>query len=285
MKTRIIAGLACTALVIALLFFMDTIALPIFLAILSGISVYELTKVAKVKLPMSILSIAVGVFIPFDVAYNLLDRIGITPVAAISVYFITLLIMMIKWNKDVKFEQVSMSLLSALAVPNALACWIKLYNWQFITDTRHVESHAVYLILFCAFCAWGTDTFAYFTGVFFGKHKMAPVISPKKTWEGAIGGVVFTAVANVILFLVFKHKFFSAPFTGWDWYAVIPVSVILSIISMFGDLSASVIKRNYGIKDYGNLIPGHGGVMDRIDSALFVLPTMYTIVSVINAIK
>ena len=285
MKTRIIAGLACAALVIALLFFMDTIALPIFIALLSGISVYELTKVAKVKLPMTILSIAVGIFIPFDVSYNLLDRIGITPVAAISVYFITLLIMMIKWNKDVKFDQVSMSLMSSLAVPNALSCWIKLYDWQFVTDTRHVESHAVYIILFAAFCAWGTDTFAYFAGVFLGKHKMAPVISPKKTWEGAIGGVLLTTVANVILFLAFKYKFFSAPFTGWDWYAVIPISIILSVISIFGDLTASVIKRNYGIKDYGNLIPGHGGVMDRIDSAIFVIPTMYVIVSVINAIK
>lgn len=284
MKTRIIAGLACAALFIALLFYMDTIALPIFAALLSGLSVYELTKVAKVKLPMTLISMAVGIFIPFDVSYNLLDRIGITPMAAITVYFITLLIMMIKWNKDVKFDQVSMSLMSSLAVPNAISCLIRLYDWQFVTDARHVESHAIYIIFTCAVCAWGTDTFSYFAGVFLGKHKMAPVISPKKTWEGAIGGVVLAAAMNVAVYFV-ASKFFSAPFTGWEWYAVIPISIILSVLSIFGDLSASVIKRNYGIKDYGNLIPGHGGVMDRIDSAIFVLPAMYAIVSVINALK
>ena len=284
MKTRIIAGLACAALFIALLFYMDTIALPIMVAIFSMIAVYELTKVAKVKLPMTILSMLVGAFIPFDVSYNLLDKIGITPVAAITVYFITLLIMMVKWNKEVKFEQVSMSLMSSLAVPNAAACLIKLYNWQFVTDARYVESHAIYIIFTCAVCAWGTDTFSYFSGVFFGKHKMAPVISPKKTWEGAIGGVLLAAAMNVAVYFV-ASRFFSAPFTGWEWYAVIPISIILSVLSIFGDLSASVIKRNYGIKDYGNLIPGHGGVMDRIDSAVFVIPAMYAIVSVINALK
>ena len=283
MKTRIIAGLICTALVITLLFFMDTPMLPILLAIASGISVYELSSVVKVKLPMKILSIAAGMFIPFDAAYGLLDKIGVTPMTALTVYFITMLIMMIMWNSEVKFEQVSMCLISSVAVPNAVSCWLRLYNWQFPGDTGHVEAHAVYMILFTAFCAWMTDTCAYFTGVCFGKHKMAPVISPKKTWEGAIGGVLLTAVINVILFLVYDKWFFGVPFNGWVWYEVIPISIILSVISIFGDLSASVIKRNYGIKDYGNLIPGHGGMMDRIDSAIFVFPAMYAIVNIINA--
>ncbi len=284
MKTRIIAGLVCAAAVIALLFFMDTVALPLFVALLSVISVYELNKVAKVKMPITVLSMAVGAFIPFNVAYDLLGKIGIPPMAALSVYFIALLIMMIKWNSEVKFDQVSMSLMASLAVPNAISCWIRLYNWQFANEAAHAESHAVYLILFAAFCAWFTDTCAYFSGVLLGKHKMAPVISPKKTWEGAIGGVLLTAVANVIIYFVFKKWFFSVPFTGWDWIEVIPISIVLSVISIFGDLAASVIKRNYGVKDYGNLIPGHGGVMDRIDSAIFVLPAMYAVVSIINVI-
>lgn len=285
MKTRIIAGLACAALVITLLFFMDTPALPIFVAILSGFSVYELNKVAKVKMPMTLLSMAVGIFIPFNVAYDLLGKIGITPMAALSVYFISLLIMMIKWNSEVKFDQVSMSLIASLAVPNAVSCWIRLYDWRFDNETVHAESHAVYIILFAAFCAWFTDTCSYFSGVLLGKHKMAPVISPKKTWEGAIGGVLLTAVANVIIYFVFKTWFFSAEFTGWGWIEVIPISIVLSVISIFGDLAASVIKRNYGVKDYGNLIPGHGGVMDRIDSAIFVLPAMYAVVSIINVLR
>lgn len=125
--------------------------------------------------------------------------------------------------------------------------------------------------------------FAYFTGVFFGKHKMTPVVSPKKTWEGAIGGVVLTAALNVGLYFVFAKKFFpDGSFFLWDWWAVIPISLVLSVISIFGDLSASVIKRNYGVKDYGKLIPGHGGIMDRFDSTLFVFPIMYGILSIIE---
>ncbi|MBR3835585.1 MAG: CDP-archaeol synthase [Clostridia bacterium] len=285
MKTRIIAGLICGGLVIALLCFMDTPALPIILSIASGICVYELCNVVKVNLPMKLVSIAAGMFIPFNVSYDILGKMGVTPMAALSVYFITLLIMMIKWNSKVRFDQVSMCLIASLAVPNAIACWARFYDWQFPGDTGYVESHAVYISLFFAFCAWLTDTGAYFAGVYLGKHKMSPVISPKKTWEGAIGGVLLTAVANIIMYFVFDKWFFSVPFNGWTWYEVVPISVVLSIISIFGDLSASVIKRNYGIKDYGNLIPGHGGLMDRVDSALFVLPAMYVIVSIINVIR
>lgn len=284
MKVRIIAGLACAALFVTLLFYMDTIALPIFVALLSGLSVYELSTVAKVTLPMKLLSMAVGIFIPFDVSYNLLDRIGITPMVALSAYFITLLIMMIKWNSKVKFDQVSMCLMASIAVPNALACLIRLYEWKFITDAAHVESHAIYLIFTCAVCSWGTDTYSYFSGVLFGKHKMSPVISPKKTWEGAIGGVFLATLMNVGVYFV-AEKFFSAPFTGWEWYTVIPISIAVCVIGIFGDLCASVIKRNYGIKDYGNLIPGHGGAMDRIDSAIFVLPAMYVVVNIVDILK
>ncbi len=285
MKTRIFFGLAYCIPVIAVLFFMDTWALPAFIAFVSGIAVYELNKVVHMKLPLMATSIAVGIFIPLNESYGLLEKLNVTPLTALTVYFIAMLIMMLKWHTSVRFEQVSMSLLASISVPNALTCWIRLYNLQYVFEDKYVESHVVYLILLAAFCAWGSDTFAYFVGVALGKHKMAPVISPKKTWEGAVGGVLIAAVANVMLFLVFKHKFFSVPFTDWDWYTVIPISIILSIVSIFGDLSASVIKRNYGIKDYGWIMPGHGGAMDRIDSLIFVLPTLYAIVSIINTIQ
>ena len=112
---------------------------------------------------------------------------------------------------------------------------------------------------------------------------MCPAISPKKTWEGAIGGVVLTAALNVGLYFVFAKKFFpDGHFFLWSWWAVIPISIILSVISIFGDLSASVIKRHFGVKDYGKMIPGHGGIMDRFDSMLFVFPIIYSILSIIE---
>lgn len=283
MKTRIISGVLYSALVIAILFFMNTPALAIFVALLSGIATYELTNVVKADLSVMIPSIAVASFIPFNVEYNLLDKINIQPLTALSVYVIAMLIIMVVRHEKNKFEQVAVAVFSSLAVPEALSCWIRLHDMPADFGGKYDASHSIYIILFAFFCAWLTDTFAYFAGVAFGKHKMTPVISPKKTWEGAIGGVLLTAAANIALYFIFKAKFFTTPFTDWEWYAIIPISIIISVISIFGDLSASVVKRNFGVKDYGWIIPGHGGVMDRFDSMVFVLPTMYAIVCIINA--
>lgn len=121
----------------------------------------------------------------------------------------------------------------------------------------------VWLILFTAFI---TDSAAYFTGYLIGKHKLAPKISPKKTIEGAIGGVV----GSVIVCGIFGYFAVPALFVH-----CIIIGFLGGIISQFGDLTASIFKRKMGIKDYGNLIPGHGGVLDRIDSVLFTAPLVY----------
>lgn len=283
MKTRVISGVCYAVLFVAVLFFMDTPVLPVFVALVSAVAVYELTKVAKISLPVSLMPIAVGAFIPFDVKYGLLRMINIEPLTALIFYTLFMLILMIALHSKVKFEQIAVAVFSSLAVPSALSCWIRLWELPNTFDGRYTQRHALFLILFAVFSSWLTDIFAYFTGVLFGKHKMTPVISPKKTWEGAAGGVLITAAANVGLFLIFQNKFFDAPFPALAWYAVIPLSMAFSVLSMLGDLSASVIKRNFGVKDYGWIIPGHGGVMDRFDSIIFVFPAVYAAVSVINA--
>lgn len=121
----------------------------------------------------------------------------------------------------------------------------------------------VWLVIITAF---GTDICAYFAGVTMGKHKLCPKISPKKTWEGAIGGILGSVILSGIFGLIFAK-------------ALLPhcliIGFIASIISMFGDLTASIFKRKMGIKDYGNLIPGHGGILDRFDSVLFTGPVIY----------
>ena len=283
MRTRIISGVCYAVVFVAVLFFMNTPVLPVFVALVSALAVYELTNVAKLSLPASLLPIAVGAFIPLNVRYGLLQRINIEPLTALIFYTLFMLILMIALHSKVKFEQIAVAVFSSLAVPSAMSCWIRLWELPTAFDGRYTQMHAVYLIMFAVFASWLTDIFAYFTGVFLGKHKMTPVISPKKTWEGAVGGVLITAAANVGLFFVFKAKFFDAPFPDFDWYAVIPLSMAFSVLSMLGDLSASVIKRNFGVKDYGWIIPGHGGVMDRFDSMIFVFPAVYAAVSVINA--
>ena len=192
MKTRIISGVSYSLIIIAVMFFMNTAALPILMAFICGVAVYELNHVAKVKLPLAIPSIIVGAYIPIEIRYHFLEKIHVTPFAAIAVYIIAMLIMMVKWHSKVKFEQVAISVLCSIAVPESLGCWIRINDLRLV-DERYTQANVVYLILFTLFCAWLTDMFAYFTGVFFGKHKMTPVVSPKKTWEGAIGGVVLTA--------------------------------------------------------------------------------------------
>ena len=132
---------------------------------------------------------------------------------------------------------------------------------------------------------WGAvirvnDTFAYFTGVFFGRHKMAPKLSPKKSVEGGIGGVVASAVIGGIYgFLVSPHM------SGVIAYPVVTfaaASFIGAFFAIVGDLAASAIKRNHDVKDYGTLIPGHGGILDRFDSVIFTAPAVYWAVYLIN---
>ncbi|MCL2437117.1 MAG: phosphatidate cytidylyltransferase, partial [Clostridiales bacterium] len=126
----------------------------------------------------------------------------------------------------------------------------------------------VWLIFLTAF---GTDVMAYFTGYVFGKHKLCPTISPKKTIEGAIGGVL----GSVILCGIFGYFFAYEAFWPNMFIHCMVIGALGGVVSQFGDLTASVFKRKMGIKDYGNLIPGHGGVLDRFDSVLFTAPLVY----------
>ena len=126
------------------------------------------------------------------------------------------------------------------------------------------------------YCAWMSDTWAYFVGSKLGKHKLAPKISPKKSVEGAIGGVFGTALFCVVTYLICDHFYFYLE--TLNVWMVLFGSIVLAILGMCGDLSASVIKRNFGEKDFGNLFPGHGGVLDRIDSFLVTMPSLYVMI-------
>ena len=119
--------------------------------------------------------------------------------------------------------------------------------------------------------AWGSDVCAYCAGMLFGKHKAFPILSPKKTWEGCIGGVVGAAVI-AILYCLLMNYCFKQSFSLISYAAVCACG---AVISQIGDLAASAMKRNNEIKDYGKLIPGHGGVLDRYDSVIFVAPIVF----------
>lgn len=142
---------------------------------------------------------------------------------------------------------------------------------SYVYQTRMIAAGA-YIVWLIFLCSWGCDTCAYCVGVLFGKHKMSPRLSPKKSMEGAVGGVAGAALLTVIYGLVFKN----AMGTRTDQVFVLAaISAAGALISMVGDLAASAIKRNYEIKDYGKLIPGHGGILDRFDSVIFTAPIIY----------
>ena len=133
------------------------------------------------------------------------------------------------------------------------------------------NGEAIYLLVFLG--AWICDTFAYFTGMLFGKHKLIPEISPKKTVEGAIGGIVFTVIGFAIYCLIWN----SLSDYKLSYLTLCIYGFVLSIASQFGDLIASSIKRQYNLKDYGAIFPGHGGVLDRFDGVLLVAPFLYVL--------
>lgn len=146
--------------------------------------------------------------------------------------------------------------------------------FSFIYRIRMTE-YGIYLVWMVFIASWISDTFAYFTGVLFGKHKLAPVLSPKKSVEGSIGGVVGSALAGALFGYLFAAK------VGQEVNLIVVCAVLGalgSVISQIGDLAASAIKRNQDIKDYGTLIPGHGGIMDRFDSVIVTAPIIYFLV-------
>ena len=141
---------------------------------------------------------------------------------------------------------------------------------SFILLTRNLEN-GKFIVWLIFLCSWGCDTCAYCVGMLIGKHKMAPVLSPKKSIEGAVGGVAGAALLGVIYGAVTHGPVIE--------YAVI--CGVGALISMVGDLAASAIKRNQGIKDYGKLIPGHGGILDRFDSVIFTSPVIFYLAKII----
>lgn len=146
---------------------------------------------------------------------------------------------------------------------------------SYLYMTRCLEA-GVYIVWLIFISSWVCDTCAYFVGSMIGKHKMAPILSPKKSIEGAVGGVLGSAIVGLIYaFILIKLNVKMNVSTDNMLWVYPLISAVGALISMVGDLAASAIKRNFEIKDYGKLIPGHGGIMDRFDSVIFTAPMIY----------
>ena len=277
MKKRVITGIVAGILFIGVLFLMKTIVFPIVISILSVIAVYEIEKTTGLNnFPVRALTVAVAAVIPFAVHYKLQLDISWYITGGVF-YVLALLVCMLVLYENTRFEQVIIALFSSLCVPAAFSVMLLLRDIG-QTYPGFTATDGVFWLLLGLFSSWITDIFAFFTGSKLGKHKLCPKISPKKTVEGAIGGIAGALLFNLALLFVFDRFFFGAQESIIKYWQVALLSVVLSVASMCGDLCASTIKRNYGVKDFGNLLPGHGGIMDRFDSCLFVLPALYALV-------
>lgn len=257
------------------------VAIPI--CILSTVSIYEIQNVSgcKNKVLTACNMIFAGLF-PFYIAFS--EQIEGATFAGfgkvlIGAYVLAMLILMLKMYDVTKFENVAMGLFASIALPYALSTLILLFNLLDGYPEYFSKSMAVYIALIAMFCAWLCDTFAFFIGRSFGKHKMAPKISPKKSIEGAIAGIVGTTLSSLIAWIICNQFYFH--FDTIKWWMVLVFTPFCCVISMCGDLSASVIKRNFGVKDFGTLFPEHGGMMDRIDSFIFTMSFTYLAVKTI----
>ena len=188
------------------------------------------------------------------------DAIHAYAVLGVMVFMGLMFAEMMMSHIKITFEKVCLVLVGGLLVPYLLSSLIRIL----------VMSIGRYVVLIPFIVAFSSDSGAYFAGRFFGKHKMAPVISQHKTIEGAIGGVI-SAMVCMLIYAIIMQIFFD--FKVYYGYALI-YGFLGSIVGIFGDLCFSIVKRQTGIKDYGNLIPGHGGILDRFDSMMMVGPLM-----------
>lgn len=284
MLKRVITGTVATLIFIPICIFSDYVVFPIVLSILSVIGVFEMAKCLGhhknlvLTIPMYLIAAALPLLrfylIP-DVDSTLLgpyEDYYFFSIAIATIFFMliyTLAYVMLRKNKDKLSDILTFYALFVYIVGcfSSIAC-----VRYFRGDTGNMGKY-IYALIFLG--AWICDTFAYFTGRLLGKHKLIPDISPKKTIEGSIGGIVFTIISFVIYGLIVNKV--------WDdeiqlsYVLLVIMGFVASIISQIGDLIASAIKRQYDIKDYGNLFPGHGGVLDRFDSVMLVAPMTYIV--------
>ncbi len=264
MKTRILTGLVLVpVLVLVLLSNMYVITGAV--ALISVIGLYEFYKATGLKNHASLcdLGYIAGIAAVFR---QYIPENWYMPV--LYVFMLCLFLIMLRNHKKVSVTEAGMIVFSVIYIPLFLSTLTGIYGLD----------NGIYYLWLVFIGAFATDTFAYFSGFFFGRHKLCPDISPKKTVEGSVGGSV-CSVAIVLLYGLLLEKKFGIEI---NYIKLAVLGLLIAAISQIGDLTASIIKRKYGVKDYGTLFPGHGGILDRLDSIIAVAPLVYAYIKVVG---
>lgn len=281
MLQRIITAVVLIAILLPLLFLSWQCAyiIPALVALMALAAVYELLKCLRsqvdeagtattaredfvVSIPAYLIAVGLPLATAFVPLFHAIRTFLLAAAAVFTLYLLYLFAVAVLRQGRMHFAEVAEVFTGVLYITLSFAS---------LSLLRHKTPEGGYLYLLVFFGAWVTDTFAYFTGRFFGKHKLNPVISPKKTVEGSIGGILFCMISFVLFGIVMQ-------FGKWHFTVHYPLlllsGLLCSVVSQVGDLITSLIKREHGVKDYGKIFPGHGGVLDRFDSVLAISPVL-----------
>ncbi len=274
MRVRIIWGVIGAAVIFPVLWFSNTWVFPIFMSFVTLVSSYEMLRCIGVhkkyyfSLPVLLFSAATPVVARASETVSGLDIVFVLLAGAV-VFVIYVLAVSLFSKGDFKMPDAAMVFMTEFYIVG---------GYTSIVLLRDFEGAGKYIYLLVFFGAWSTDIFAYFTGRALGRHKLIPDVSPKKTVEGSIGGIVFCVLTLLAYAFVLQKFFGQQP----NYLVIACIGVIVSVVAQIGDLMMSQIKRKYGIKDFGKIMPGHGGLLDRFDS---ILPVALILIIACGIIK
>ena len=258
MKQRIITAVIAAALFIPFVVY-GNLPFTILVYLIAAIGIVELLKMKDI--PLLSIPTLIGVLLTFILllpstfSRELFANTDYSKLELLMIAVVLLLIYTVVVKNKFTFDHVGFILISCLYVG---------IGFYYFIETRNA---GIEYIIFALLIVWTTDSGAYFIGRKLGKRKLWPEISPNKTVEGFIGGIVAAVVLAIVMQLIYP--------IASSWWMLIVISIIASIFGQLGDLVESAIKRHYGVKDSGKLLPGHGGILDRFDSLIFVLPLLH----------
>lgn len=277
MRLRIITGVVGCAVALVVLLLLPSFVFNIAVAAVCGLAMWEMLIVTRFVGHRGLMAAGVifSVIAPFLLLFNRLVGSDMPALAAMLIYAMAMAIIQIKYHETLPIERTGFVFFVSIVVSVALSCLSYLRG----VHPAGRDSDGVFYVMLTLLMPWVCDAGAYFVGTFLGRHKLCPTISPKKTVEGMVGGFVISVIASVLfgwLYQLFlQSQGVAATVELWQLGIV---ALLLAPLSVAGDLFASIIKRQCHVKDFGSIMPGHGGVMDRFDSLLFVAPVMFILV-------
>jgi len=273
MKTRVITAVVGLAVLAVVLAFFDTIVFDFVLSAICLLAIHEVFSAMGFGKKQWYLYAAT---VPFTLLVMLTSS---QSVRALILPFCFLLVLFLNVCQIAHVQTLDFGKLSGYVYFSGVIvfCFYSLIHLKRCLPFAQYRYDAIYFILLILCSAWGGDTAAYFAGRAFGKHKLAPIVSPHKTVEGAIGGIFGSVLAGVVLTLVYSflsasHNVITIQVQPRHYAILVVMGAIASVLGILGDLFASSVKRQVGIKDYGTIFPGHGGILDRFDSVMFIAP-------------